>query len=425
MRSFLLLAAAAVLAGCATQPAIEQPIRIGLLYDSSGAFAASGGAARVGAELAIEMINQRGGVAGRYRVVAVSGDSGSNTAAALAAAEKLVRADKVVAVVGLSSSSYAPPVVDRLESLGALTWVTSAIDNAVFLDKNRQLTFRVLVGTDSFGTVSVRYLQAMAQPRLGKAPRDLRLAVVNESHAFAQAIADANVSEAKKLGFAIVFTGSYGKDTSLTDLFARVKAAQPDIVLHAGYDPVPLWQSMRSQDIRVLAMLGQGMNQTAQSFRDKGLGADLEGFHTTTGIDPAALDLTRLTPAAAATVRQVTAALGPRYPGGIPNFSWSAFNATWVLLDDVLPRAIARHGGLAPQAIAAAARETDIAEGATVLGHGVGFFPPGHVLAGQNERAYTGVSQAIGGEFRLVYPPIVARAQPAMPYPGLSPFARR
>jgi branched-chain amino acid transport system substrate-binding protein len=101
------------------------------------------------------------------------------------------------------------------------------------------------------------------------------------------------------------------------------------------------------------------------------------------------------------------------------------FNNMWVLLNDVLPRAIQKHGGFGPDALAKAARETDIAEGGTMQGYGVKFYPTGHRFAGQNERAYPAVFQIIEGKFELVYPKVVATAQPVLPLPASSPFAAR
>ena len=61
------------------------------------------------------------------------------------------------------------------------------------------------------------------------------------------------------------------------------------------------------------------------------------------------------------------------------------FNNMWILLNDVLPRAIQKHGGFGPEALAKAARETDIPEGGTMQGYGVKFQPAGHPMAGQND----------------------------------------
>jgi branched-chain amino acid transport system substrate-binding protein len=46
-----------------------QPIRIGVLYDLSGPFAAAGSvASSIGAQIAIDLTNEKGGVLGKYKV---------------------------------------------------------------------------------------------------------------------------------------------------------------------------------------------------------------------------------------------------------------------------------------------------------------------------------------------------------------------
>jgi len=52
-----------------------ESIRIGVVYDLSGPFAAGGSVAcSVGAQIAIDLVNERGGVAGKYKVVPINAD---------------------------------------------------------------------------------------------------------------------------------------------------------------------------------------------------------------------------------------------------------------------------------------------------------------------------------------------------------------
>src|SRR5207248_2436024 len=77
------------------------------------------------------------------------------------------------------------------------------------------------------------------------------------------------------------------------------------------------------------------------------------------------------------------------------------FNNMWILLNDVVPRAITKYGGFGPEALAKAARDTDIPEGGTMQGYGVKFNPPGHRFAGQNERSFPAVFEIIEGKFEV------------------------
>ena len=89
------------------------------------------------------------------------------------------------------------------------------------------------------------------------------------------------------------------------------------------------------------------------------------------------------------------------------------FNNMWILLNDVLPRAIQKHGGFGPDALAKAARETDIPEGGTMQGYGVKFFRRGQsACAGQNERAIAAVYQIVEGQFQHVWPKVIATPTP-------------
>jgi branched-chain amino acid transport system substrate-binding protein len=102
------------------------------------------------------------------------------------------------------------------------------------------------------------------------------------------------------------------------------------------------------------------------------------------------------------------------------------FNNMWILLNDVVPRAITKYGGFGPDALAKAARDTDIPEGGTMQGYGVKFYPVDHAMAGQNMRSIAAVYQVIEGELKHVYPPVIASiANPPVVLPSSSPWLAR
>jgi branched-chain amino acid transport system substrate-binding protein len=68
-----------------------QTIKIGLLFDHSGPFSAAGSLnVWRGAKMMIDLINEKGGVLGKYKIVQVDGDSQSKTEAAINEAERLL-----------------------------------------------------------------------------------------------------------------------------------------------------------------------------------------------------------------------------------------------------------------------------------------------------------------------------------------------
>src|SRR6202047_4999741 len=85
----------------ASASAQEKPIRVGLLYDLSGPFAAAGSvASQIGAQIAIDLANERGGVLGKYKVEAVNADSQSKADVAINETTRLVHEENCNIVLG-------------------------------------------------------------------------------------------------------------------------------------------------------------------------------------------------------------------------------------------------------------------------------------------------------------------------------------
>src|SRR5258706_15174779 len=69
----------------------DAPIRIGVIYDLSGPFAAAGSVpCAIGAQIAIDIVNERGGVAGKNKVQPINADSPNQADTPPNKAERLV-----------------------------------------------------------------------------------------------------------------------------------------------------------------------------------------------------------------------------------------------------------------------------------------------------------------------------------------------
>jgi len=180
----------------------------------------------------------------------------------------------------------------------------------------------------------------------------------------------------------------------------------------------------------VKVYVGHGAGHSQLAKLKETFGNEVEGFHT---VDPPAsqlIDPKKLKPGLGDLTQEMLRrykAFEPTIPPGqvAPHVSMG-FNNMWVLLNDVLPRAIGKHGGFGPEALAKAARETDIPEGGTMQGYGVKFYPVEHAMAGQNMRAIAAVYQVVDGELKHVYPPVIASlGSPPVVLPASSPWAAR
>src|ERR1700720_2125124 len=115
----------------------DAPIRIGVIYDLSGPFAAAGSVpCAVGAQIAIDIVNERGGGAGKYKGQPINADSQSQADAALNEVERLMGQEKVEIVLGVYASAAAVPLAAKVEEQKKILWITTAIATSVFKDKN-------------------------------------------------------------------------------------------------------------------------------------------------------------------------------------------------------------------------------------------------------------------------------------------------
>src|SRR6184192_338712 len=95
----------------------QAPIKIGVIEPLSGPVAASGNYVRMGAEIARDWLNAKGGINGR-KVELVIEDNKSDPKEAASAAEKLIVRDKVPAIMGAWGSSMTLAAMPKLEEYG-------------------------------------------------------------------------------------------------------------------------------------------------------------------------------------------------------------------------------------------------------------------------------------------------------------------
>jgi branched-chain amino acid transport system substrate-binding protein len=424
-----------VLLGVAVAPAYAEPqtIKIGTLYDHSGPFSAAGSLnCWRGAKMMIDYVNEKGGVLGKYKIVQVDGDSQSKADVAINEAERLLNVEKVDILAGIYSSAHAVPIAERVDKQKKFLWITTAIADAVVKDRNLQYTFRPQPNGSLFGIGSAQYIASYAQDRFKKAPKDLRVAIIYEDGPYGAGVAASNESEAKKQGMQVVLKEGYSAQAAdLSSLVTKLRASRPEVLFHTGYNPdINLFlRQSKEQGLRLKAYVGHGAGHSQLDKLKEAFGNEVEGFHT---VDPPAsqlIDPKQLKPG----VGDLTQEMVRRYKAFEPSIPVNniaphvsmGFNNMWILLNDVVPRAIQKHGGWSADALAKAARETDIAEGATMQGYGVKFLGEGNPMRGQNERAIAAVYQVVEGQFKHVWPKVIALPNPPVVLPASSPWAAR
>lgn len=112
------------------KPAEAAPIRIGLIFPLTGGSADMGNSARVGAQVAVNEINEVGGYLGRKLELVIRDDE-ANADVGLKHAEDLVLKEKVTATIGFCNSGVAMKALDVFQKNKHLLFVPCATGTAI------------------------------------------------------------------------------------------------------------------------------------------------------------------------------------------------------------------------------------------------------------------------------------------------------
>ncbi len=407
----------------------EKVIRIGVIYDFTGPFAAGGSeAAAIGTRIAIDLVNERGGVEG-YRIEPVWADAQSKAEVAIAEAERLLNQEKVALIMGVYSSAHCVPMAQKVDAAKKFMWANVCVSSAVFKNRNLRYVFRPQVHSDQFGWASCTFLAEHAEAKLGVKPSELRVAIIHEDGPYGSGVAAGNEENCiGEYGMQLVLNEGYSATApDLSSLVTKLRRARPDVVLHTGYNPdITLFlRQAREQGLRFRVLIGHGAGYGQIDKLWATFGKDVNYF---LNVDPVAaqlLDPATLAPGLGDLIQEMLERYrAEKGPGEVPPHASMGFNNTWIFLTDVLPRAIRDYGGFDPEALRKAALDTDIPVGGTVQGYGVKFAPPGHEMAGQNLRASPVVMQYVDAKTYIAWPTAIRTIDPVIPLPPESVYAR-
>jgi branched-chain amino acid transport system substrate-binding protein len=423
------IAGVAAAALAATAGAQEKPIRIGTLYDLSGPFAAAGSvASSLGAQIAIDLVNEKGGVLGKYKIEPINGDSQSKADAAINEAERLLNQEKVDIVIGVYSSAHAVPLAAKFEEQKKIMWITTAVATSVVKERNLHYVFRAQIHSDQYGQAAAGFLAENAKAKLGVEPKDLKVAIIHEDGPYGVGVGDAGERFTKEKGMQVVMKEAYSASApDLSSLVTKLKRARPDVILHTGYNPdITLFlRQARESGLRFKMLIGNGAGYSQLDKLTETFGKDIDEFCNIDPVPAQLLDAKSLAPGLGDLVKVMVERYKTKTGAkDVPPHVSMGFNQTWVLLNNVLPVAKEKYGGFDAEAVRKAALDVDIAPGGTIQGYGVKFYASGP-LAGQNERSTPVVMQFNGGRTTVVWPSNIKTQEPVLPLPAASPYALR
>lgn len=227
------------------------PIKIGALFAVTGPAAFLGEPERNSAKMVIDEINKAGGVKGR-KLELVAYDTAGDATKAVQLATKLIKDDKVVAIIGPSTTGETMAVIPVAEkeqipliSCSAGSKITDPVKKWVFktaqndslavgriyeyLQKTKQTTVSILTVSDGFGASGREQLK----------------------------------SQAAKFGITIVSDDTYGpKDTDMTAQLTKIRGSHAQAIICWGTNPGPavIAKNARQLGIKTPLFMSHGVS---------------------------------------------------------------------------------------------------------------------------------------------------------------------
>jgi branched-chain amino acid transport system substrate-binding protein len=238
----------------ASKPIETATVKIGSASPLTGPQAHIGIDIRNGVQLAIDDANAAGVEIGgrKVKLELVVEDDEANPTKAATVAQKLVDS-KVSAVVGHFNSGASIPA-SKVYSDAGIPQISPGSTNPKYTQQGFKTAFRVVAHDDQQGPTIARFAVENLKAK--------KVAVIDDSTAYGQGLADAFEKTAKSLGAEVVAREhTTDKDTDFKAILTKIKGRTPDLIMFGGIDPQagPMVKQMSELGIKAKYIGGDGM----------------------------------------------------------------------------------------------------------------------------------------------------------------------
>jgi branched-chain amino acid transport system substrate-binding protein len=217
-----LVAASQIVAPFVVTARGESPVRIGMIDPLTGVYAAPAGNEVMGAKLAIEHLNAKGGILGRQVELLVE-DSANDVGTGVQKARKLIERDKVDFIIGDVNSGIAAAIAQVTSEKKVLHVVSGGHTDTITGKDCHWNVFRVCNTT----RMEANSVADLLYSKYGK-----KWHFITPDYAFGHTLYDACTADLKKLGGTV--TGNELTPLGTTDFSAyliKARAANPDVLI--------------------------------------------------------------------------------------------------------------------------------------------------------------------------------------------------
>lgn len=372
-------------------------IKIGTLHPLTGPQASEGQEMRDAIQLAIDEINENGGIKslGGAKVELVASDSENNPEKGISEVQTMDSAG-VVGIIGPYTTAVALAATQEAERIGVPFIVDVGSADAI-TERGFKYTFRIQPNASKFPEAFLKYV-----PMLNEENGVELTTVINahEDSDFGTGMANVLKENAATAGIDVIDTLPHSYDTAdLSTDVNKIKAQNPDIVSATTYlnDGQLLVETLIGADVKPKAIIGMasGAFSNAKFIREQ------------TSINQYIMDINYAMNPNSELTAEIKAKYEEKYNKGLGPNAAISYTAAIVLLD-----AIERAGSTDRDAIRDAIAETKLSD---------------HILAqdeivfdetGQNANAQPVVNQIIDGQSYVVMPEPYKERDAVYPLPN-------
>ena len=212
-----------------TSPApAAPPIKIGALFSITGPPSFLGEPERNTAQMVVDEINRIGGIGGRKLQLVIYDTQGDATKA-VQVATRLIKEDKVVAIIGPSTTGDTMAVIPLVEK--AQIPLISCAAGIKITDPVKKWVFKT-AQNDSLAVA--RIYEHLKKRQISK------VAILTVSDSFGSSGREQLNVQAKKFGIQIISDDTYGpKDTDMTAQLTKIRGSKTQALICWGTNPGP------------------------------------------------------------------------------------------------------------------------------------------------------------------------------------------
>lgn len=251
MKRLTMLVILLLLCSAATPVLASGAIRIGALFAVTGPPSFLGEPERNTAKMVVDEINAKGGVQGKKLELIVYDTQGDATKA-VQAANRLIKEDRVVAIIGPSTTGETMAVIPIVEKEG-IPLISCAAGSKI-TEPVKKWVFKT---AQNDGLAVVKIYEHLKKSGIS------RVAILTVSDGFGSSGREQLKNHAKEYGIQIVIDDTYGpKDTDMTPQLTKIRGSQAQAIICWGTNPGPavIAKNVKQLGIRLPLYMSHGVS---------------------------------------------------------------------------------------------------------------------------------------------------------------------